>query len=94
MAEDAPGIGDNVIDASKLKSFVERIEALEEEKRTIAEDIKNVYDEAKDAAFDKVALKLLIKRRKEDPKVVSATDEVLDAYERSLRRYLKSIGVK
>ncbi len=94
MADEAPNLGDNSIDAQKLKSFVERIERLESEKDELSEDIKEVYKEAKDAAFDKAMLKLVIKRRKMDPKVVEMQDEMLESYERSMRRYLKSIGVK
>ena len=85
LKDEPPTIGDNSIDGAKLKSFVERIERLEEEKASIAEDIKSVYKEAKDAAFDKIILRRLIKRRKEDPRMVAMEEQVM-------RAYLKAIG--
>ena len=94
MTEDIPGVGDNALDPEVLKGFVERIESLEAEKAQIADDLKSVYDEAKEAALSKSVLRLLIKRRRRDPKEVAAEEETLDAYERSLRKYLKGLGVK
>ena len=41
------GVGDNSINSGHLKAFIERIERLEEEKRALAEDIKEVFAEAK-----------------------------------------------
>ena len=94
IIEDIPGVGDNALDPEVLKGFVERIESLEAEKAQIADDLKSVYDEAKEAALSKSVLRLLIKRRRRDPKEVAAEEETLDAYERSLRKYLKGLGVK
>jgi uncharacterized protein (UPF0335 family) len=94
MTEDVPGVGDNALDPEVLKGFVDRIETLEAEKAQIAEEIKDVYDEAKEAALSRSALKLLIRRRRRDPKEVAAEEEALEAYERSLRKYLKGLGVK
>ena len=88
------GVGDNALDPEVLKGFVERIESLEAEKAQIADDLKSVYDEAKEAALSKSVLKLLIKRRRRDPKEVAEEEETLDTYERSLRKYLKGLGVK
>ena len=50
----------------QLKSFIERIERLEEEKKTIADDIKDVYGEAKGTGFDTKILKKIIAIRKQD----------------------------
>ncbi len=52
--------------ADQLKSFVERIERLEEEKQTISDDIKDVYAEAKGNGFDVKILRQVIRIRKQD----------------------------
>ena len=50
-----------------VKEYIERIERLEEEKKTIAEDIRAIYLEAKQHGFNKKAIKQVIKYRKMDP---------------------------
>lgn len=53
----------------RLKSFIERVERLETEKQAIAEDIKQVYDEAKSTGFDvKIIRKIVSDRKKDDNK--------------------------
>ena len=52
--------------AGKLKSFVERIERLEEEKAGIAADIKDIYSEAKGEGFDTKIIRKIISLRKKD----------------------------
>ncbi|MBR6356304.1 MAG: DUF2312 domain-containing protein [Alphaproteobacteria bacterium] len=52
------------IDASRLRSLVERIERLEEEKRELQSDIRDIYAEAKSAGFDVKALRTVLKLRK------------------------------
>lgn len=52
--------------AGQLRSLIERIERLEEEKKTIAEDIKEIYTEAKGVGFDTKAIRVLIRARKKD----------------------------
>ncbi|MBM7328741.1 DUF2312 domain-containing protein [Ochrobactrum sp. 30A/1000/2015] len=55
------------IAVGQLRAFIERIERLEEEKRTIGEDIKEVYAEANGSGFDKKIVREIIRlRRKED----------------------------
>ncbi|WP_448786377.1 DUF2312 domain-containing protein [Brucella intermedia] len=55
------------IAVGQLRAFIERIERLEEEKRTIGEDIKEVYVEASGSGFDKKIVREIIRlRRKED----------------------------
>ena len=49
-----------------LKAFVERIERLEEEKKALADDIRDVYAEAKGTGFDVKALRTIVKLRKQD----------------------------
>ncbi|MBQ9271623.1 MAG: DUF2312 domain-containing protein [Alphaproteobacteria bacterium] len=52
------------IDASRLRSLVERIERLEEEKKELQSDIRDIFAEAKSAGFDVKALRTVLKLRK------------------------------
>jgi len=52
--------------ASQLRSFIERIERLEEEKKTISDDIKQVYAELKGSGFDSKAVREVIRLRKKE----------------------------
>ncbi|WP_099864708.1 DUF2312 domain-containing protein [Pararhizobium haloflavum] len=63
-----------------LRAFVERIERLEEEKKAIADDIKEVYSEAKGTGFDTKALRKVIALRKLDPDERAEQDAILDTY--------------
>lgn len=65
---------------SQLRSFVERIERLEEEKKTITDDIKDVYGEAKGAGFDQKQLKKVIAIRKMDPDERNEQEAILETY--------------
>ena len=56
----------NGVDAARLLSYIERVERLEEEKKALANDIKEVFEEAKSANFDVKALKAILKIRKQD----------------------------
>lgn len=69
-----------VLAKDQLKSIVARIEQMEEEKATIADDIKDIYTEAKGNGFDVNALRTIIKLRKEDPKKRETREAVLDTY--------------
>ena len=64
----------------QLRAFVERIERLEEEKKTIADDIKDVYGEAKGMGYDTKVLRKVIARRKRDAQEVMEEELVLDTY--------------
>ena len=72
------GIGDSA--AERLKSFVERIERLEEEKAALGADVKQVYAEAKAAGFDTKAMRRLIKLRKLDSQDREEQEELLRLY--------------
>ena len=66
----SPSIGHNSnpggIAAERLKSFVERVERLEEEKAGIQEDIKEIFQEAKGTGFDVKIMRAIIRLRKKD----------------------------
>jgi uncharacterized protein (UPF0335 family) len=64
----------------QLKSFIERIERLEEEKKTIADDIKDVYSEAKGTGFDTKILKKIISIRKQDKDERMEQEAILETY--------------
>jgi len=68
----------------RLKSFIERIERLEEEKRALAADIKEVYSEAKGAGFDIKTMRELIKIRRMDDEDLDEREALLDTYKRAL----------
>jgi uncharacterized protein (UPF0335 family) len=64
----------------QLRAFIERIERLEEEKKSIADDIKDVYGEAKGTGFDTKILREVIKIRKQDRDERAEREAVLDSY--------------
>ena len=64
----------------QLRAFIERIERLEEEKKTIADDIKDVYGEAKGFGYDTKAIRTIIRLRKKDANERAEEEAVLDAY--------------
>ena len=91
MTEDR-GIGDNLEGAAgfakeQLKSFIERIERLEEEKKTVADDIKDVFAEAKGTGFDTKALRAILKIRKEDADQRAEHEAIVDLYLQALGMY-------
>ena len=64
----------------QLKAFVERIERLEEEKKAIADDIRDIYAEAKANGFDVKALREVVKLRKQEPTERNEHQMILDTY--------------
>lgn len=65
---------------NRLRLFIERIERLEEEKRGIAEDIKDVYSEAKATGYDAKILRAVIRLRRMKPDDRAEYQAVLDTY--------------
>lgn len=70
--------------ADRLRSLVERIERLEEERKALASDIKDIYQEAKSAGFDVKVLRQLIRIRKQEAAEVEEQETMLDIYRRAL----------
>lgn len=85
-----PGIGHNSetktggVAADRLRSMVERIERLDEERKGLGNDIKDIYVEAKSAGFDVKVLRQLIRIRKQEPATVEEQEMLLDTYRRAL----------
>lgn len=73
----------------QLKAFVERIERLEEEKKAAAEDIRDVYAEAKGNGFDVKALRAIVRLRKLDGPQRAAHDETVLIFE----TYMQALGL-
>ncbi len=67
-----------------LKAFVERVERLEEEKKTISDDIRDVYAEAKSSGFDVKALRMIVRLRKQDADERKEQDAILETYMHAL----------
>src|SRR5574338_1186545 len=72
------------IAGDRLRSLVERIERLEEEKRDLATDIKEVYAEAKGAGFDVKIMRQLVRERRLDRDDFDEQQTLLDIYRRAL----------
>jgi len=72
------------IAADRLRSLVDRIERLEEERKALGSDIKDIYAEAKSAGFDVKVLRQLIRIRKQEAADVEEQETLLDVYRRAL----------
>ncbi len=66
--------------AGQLRAFIERVERLEEEKKTIADDIKEVFAEMKGTGFDTKAVRKIIRLRKQDQAERQEEEAILDLY--------------
>lgn len=78
MDENTPA--DSTVAADELRAFIERIERLEEEKKTIADDIKEVYGEAKGRGYDTKAIRTIIRLRKKDANERIEEETILQTY--------------
>ncbi len=72
------------IAADRLRSFIERIERLEEEKAALAADVREIYSEAKGVGFDPKIMRQVIKLRKLDTAELQEQDALLDTYKHAL----------
>ena len=70
--------------ADRLRSFIERIERLEEEKAAMAADIKEIYSEAKGTGFDIKVIRMIVRLRKMDQSDRQEQEQILDLYKRAL----------
>ena len=76
---DAGGIA-----ADRLKSLIERIERLEEEKKAIAGDVKEVYAEAKSSGFDTKIIRQIVRLRKMEAHDREEQEQLLDLYKQAI----------
>jgi len=93
LAEGTPGVNETVTDtnndvggiaADRLRSIIERVERLEEERKALASDIKDIFQEAKSAGFDVKVIRQIISLRKKEPAEVEEQETLLDLYRRAL----------
>lgn len=84
MADDITNETSQTVAGSQLRAFIERIERLEEEKKTIADDIKEVYAEMKGTGFDTKAVRTIIRLRKKDQAERQEEEAMIDLYKNAL----------
>ncbi|MCX8253014.1 MAG: DUF2312 domain-containing protein [Beijerinckiaceae bacterium] len=77
-------IADSGVAAEELKQFVERIERLEEEKKALADDIKDVFAELKGRGFDTKAVRQILRIRKQDRAERQEEEAILELYMNAL----------
>jgi uncharacterized protein (UPF0335 family) len=81
-ADPDPEVGGIAVD--RLRSIIERIERLEEERKALSIDIKDIFTEAKSAGFDVRVVRTLIALRKKEPAEVDEQETLLALYRRAL----------
>ena len=74
----------NAIEAGHLMAFIERIERLEEDKKTVSDEIKDVYAEAKGTGYDVKIIRKIVSIRKQDQDKRREEEEILDLYLQAL----------
>ena len=79
-ADISGGNNSSTVAANQLRAFIERIERLEEEKKTISDDIKEVYAEMKGTGFDTKAARTIVRLRKKDRAEREEEEAILDLY--------------
>jgi len=72
------------ISAEQLRLLIERIERLEEEKKGIGDDIKDVYTEAKSTGFDAKTIRTIVRLRKMEKHQLDEQDALLETYRAAL----------
>ena len=82
MNETANNVGG--IAADRLRSIIDRVERLEDERKALGADIRDVFTEAKSAGFDVKAIKQIIKLRKQESAEVEEQETLVETYRRAL----------
>ena len=77
-----PAVGG--IAADRLRSIIDRVERLEEERKALSGDIKDIFTEAKSAGFNVKVIRQIIRLRKQEPAEVEEQETLLDVYRRAL----------
>ncbi len=84
MDSDIEGLNDAVtasgVAKDRLRSFIERVERLDEEKKAISEDMKEVFAEAKGEGFDIKVIRMILRIRKQDSNERAEQEAILDLY--------------
>lgn len=74
----------DIIAADQLRLFIERIERLEEEKKGIADDIRDVYSEAKGQGYDTKTMRAIVRLRRMEKNARDEADALMDTYRAAL----------
>lgn len=82
VADPEPNTGG--IASDRLRSLIERLERLQEEKQALGSDIKDIFAEAKSAGFDVPIIRQLLKLRQREPAEIAEQESLLDVYRRAL----------
>jgi uncharacterized protein (UPF0335 family) len=77
-------MADGTVQADRLRLLIERIERLEEEKKAMADDIKDVYAEAKAVGYDPKIMRTIVRLRKMDSHDRREADDLLETYKAAL----------
>ena len=77
-------VAETGVAAEELKQFIERIERLEEEKKAIADDVRDVYAEAKGRGFDTKAIRAIVRLRAKEPHEREEEEAILELYKSAL----------
>lgn len=82
MSETTNNVGG--VAADRLRSIIERVERLEDERKALGADIRDVFTEAKSAGFDVKAVKQILKLRKQEPSEIEEQETLVETYRRAL----------
>lgn len=86
--DDSPDVdgGGNAasVAGAQLRAFFERIERMEEEKKAVADDIKEIFAEAKGNGFDTKIMRIMLRRRKQDAAERAEQDALVHLYSQAL----------
>lgn len=82
--QDNQGVSAGGIAADRLRSIIERVERLEEERKALSGDIRDIFAEAKSAGFDVKVIRTIIRLRKQEPAEIEAQETLLQIYRRAL----------
>ena len=74
----------DTVAADQLRLFIERIERLEEEKKGMADDIRDVYNEAKGQGYDTKTMRTIVRLRKMEKNARDEAEALLDTYKAAL----------
>ena len=77
-------MAEGTVAADQLRLFIERIERLEEEKKAIADDVKDVYAEAKANGYDPKIMRMVVRLRKMENHVRQEAEALLETYKAAL----------
>jgi uncharacterized protein (UPF0335 family) len=72
------------VTGQELRQFIERVERLEEEKKEIADQVKEVFAEIKSRGFDTKAIRVILRERKQDPDTIAEQETLVDMYKAAL----------